>query len=206
MPNWCYTDYTFIGNENEIKDFCNKIKSFTSKERIPNNFGNFWLGNVVDGFSFDYNEIDCRGEVLSVSEITKHLSECKFSVNIMTAWKPFNQMWKKIVEKYYPSIKYVFIAEEAGNEIFINTDVEGSIYSDRFCMELSVPEKYECESTYYFSSEKDITETLNSIFGYSYDNYEQCVKAVQEELEKEEYCNKEYYILVHKYATTYENE
>ena len=53
MPNWCTTSYVFRGDENEIKDLYDKLKSFTSKKRISNEFGNFWLGNIVNGFGFD---------------------------------------------------------------------------------------------------------------------------------------------------------
>lgn len=206
MANWCYTEFTFVGKENEIKDFCDKIKSFTSKERLPNGFGNDWLGNIVDGFGFNWNRIDCGGQALSVTEVEKYLSEAKFSVNVMTAWRPMTKMWDKVIEKYYPSIRYVFLAEEPGNEIFINTDKEGAFYLDKFYMDLDLPDKYEYESTYYCTSEKGVVETLNSIFGYSYDNYEQCIKAVEEELDKEEYRDKEYYVSVHKFADTYEDE
>ena len=53
MPNWCTTSYVFRGDENEIKDLYDKLKSFTSKKRISNEFGNFWLGNIVYRFGFD---------------------------------------------------------------------------------------------------------------------------------------------------------
>lgn len=206
MANWCYTDFTFTGKEEEVRDFCNKIKSFISKERVQNGFGNDWLGNIVDGFGFNWNKIDCRGRALSVTEVEKYLSEAKFSVNVMTTWRPMIKMWDKIIEKYYPSVKYVFIAEEPGNEVFINTDEEGTFYKDRFCLELDLPEKYNCESTYYCTSEEGVVGTLNSIFGYSYDNYEQCIEAVEKELDKEEYRGKGHYVTVHKFSNSYVDE
>ena len=111
MPNWCTTSYVFRGKENEIKDFYNKIKSFISKERVPNDFGNNWLGNIVDGFGFNYDEIPCRGHIDYFPETEE---DDRLELSTETAWYPMTEMWDKIIEKYYPSITYVLISEECG--------------------------------------------------------------------------------------------
>ena len=110
MPNWCYSDYAFTGNVDEIPNFHDKLISLTSKECVPSGFGNSWLGNIVDGFGFNYNEIPCRGEVDYISDIGECCDENEFYITVHTAWEYKNEMWDKIIAKYYPSIEYVFRA------------------------------------------------------------------------------------------------
>lgn len=92
MPNWCTTSYVFRGDENEIKDLYDKLKSFTSKERISNSFGNFWLGNIVNGFGFDYNEIPCRGLVTYFPETEEDTYPDRLELSTETAWYPITEM------------------------------------------------------------------------------------------------------------------
>jgi len=205
MPNWCTTSYVFKGNENEIKDFYSKIKSFTSKERVPNDFGNFWLGNVVDGFGFDWKEIRCRGKITYLQNIFDYLKEPdRFELSTETAWEPMTEMWDKIIEKYYPSITYVLIAEECGMGIYINTDLAGDDFSTRFSVDFKLPPKYAplCEDGFYADCAEDLVEIFNSIFHRKYKSYKQCKKRLSKEFKKKEYCDKGYFISIHKYEET----
>ena len=178
MPNWCTTSYVFRGDENEIKDFYNKIKSFTSKERVLNDFGNKWLGNIVDGFGFNWEEIPCRGRM-----------------------NYFPEMWDKIIEKHYPSITYVLISEECGMGIYINTDLEGEDFPIRFSVDFKLPPKYDhlCEDGFYADCEEELVEMFNNIFHRKYKSYKQCKKRLFKEFKKKEYRDKGYFLTIHKY-------
>ena len=198
MPNWCTTSYVFRGNENEIKDFSNKIKSFISKERIQNDFGDSWLGNIVDGFGFDYNEISCRGLVtyFNPDDVPERLE-----LSTETAWYPKTKMWDKIIAKYYPSITYVLLAEECGNGIYINTDLEGYDFTEKFSVDFKLPPKYHYVSPngFYADCEENLIETFNSIFHRKYKSFKQCKKRLFKEFKKKEYRDKGYFIAIHKY-------
>lgn len=204
MPNWCTTSYVFRGNENEIKDLCNKIKSFVSKERVPNDFGDSWLGNIVDGFGFDYNEIPCRGFIDYFPEIDEDTDPGRLELSTETAWGPMTEMWDKIIEKYYPSITYVLIAEECGMGIYINTDIEGEDFSTKFSVDFKLSPKYNSlyEDGFYADCEEDLVETFNSIFHRKYKSYKQCKKRLCKEFKKKEYRDKGYFIAIHKYRET----
>ena len=155
MPNWCTTSYVFRGDENEIKDFYNKIKSFTSKERVLNDFGNKWLGNIVDGFGFNWEEIPCRGRMNYFPETEEATYPDILELSTETAWEPMTEMWDKIIEKHYPSITYVLISEECGMGIYINTDLEGEDFPIRFSVDFKLPPKYDhlCEDGFYADCE-----------------------------------------------------
>lgn len=201
MPNWCTTSYVFRGNENEIKDLYDKLKSFTSKERIPNDFGNFWLGNIVDGFGLDYNEIPCRGRIDYFPESEEDVNQGRLELSTETAWRPMTEMWDKIIEKYYPSITYVLIAEEPGSNLYVNTDIEGYDFTERFSVDFKLPSKYHYGSPngFYADCEEELVETFNSIFRRKYKSYKQCKKKLSKEFKKKEYCDKGYFLRIHKY-------
>ena len=200
MPNWCTTSYVFRGNENEIKDFYDKLKSFTSKERIPNNFGNFWLGNIVDGFGFDYNEIPCRGRIDYFPE-PEDTDPDRLEFSTWTAWRPMIKMWDEIIAKFYPSLTYVLIAEEPGCDVYINTDIEGEDFTERFSVDFKLPPKYTYGSPngFYADCEENLIETFNSIFHRKYKSFKQCKKRLFKEFKKKEYRDKGYFIAIHKY-------
>lgn len=200
MPNWCTTSYVFRGNENEIKDLYDKLKSFTSKERISNSFGNFWLGNIVNGFGFDYNEIPCRGRIDYFPEL-EETDPDRLEFSTWTAWEPMTEMWDKIIEKYYPSITYVLIVEECGVGIYINTDLEGEDFPIRFSVDFKLPPKYTpvCEYGFYADCEEELVEMFNNIFHRKYKSFKQCKKRLSKEFKKKEYRDKGYFLTIHKY-------
>lgn len=206
MPNWCTTSYVFRGNENEIKDLYDKLKSFTSKERIPNDFGYCWLGNIVDGFKFDWKEIPCRGRIDYFPESYNNNNPDRLELSTETAWEPMTEMWDKIIEKYYPSITYVLIAEECGSNLYINTDLAGDDFSTRFSVDFKLPSKYTYGSPngFYADCEENLVKIFNSIFHRKYKSYKQCKKRLSKEFKKKkkEYCDKGYFISIHKYEET----
>ena len=201
MPNWCTTSYVFRGDENEIKDFYNKIKSFTSKERVLNDFGNKWLGNIVDGFGFNWEEIPCRGRMNYFPETEEATYPDILELSTETAWEPMTEMWDKIIEKHYPSITYVLISEECGMGIYINTDLEGEDFPIRFSVDFKLPPKYDhlCEDGFYADCEEELVEMFNNIFHRKYKSYKQCNKRLFKEFKKKEYRDKGYFLTIHKY-------
>ena len=116
-----------------------------------------------------------------------------------TAWTYMNEMWDEILTKYYPSISYVFIAEEPGSEIYVNTDLEGSIYPQRFYVDFKLPPKYDCNSGFYADNEEDLISRFNSIFHRKFESIQQCEEELQKEFRKKEYRNKGYFIKINKF-------
>lgn len=202
MPNWCYSDYAFTGNVDEITNFHDKLISLTFKERIPNGFGNSWLGNIVDGFGFNYNEIPCRGEVDYISDIGECCDENEFYITVHTAWEYKNEMWDKIIAKYYPSIKYMFRAEEPGSVIYVNTDIGGHIFPEKYIVYFNLPAKYSEDSVFYAANEKDIVSQFNAILGCRFKNYKQCKKRLYKRFNNKKQHDKGYFIKIHKYQET----
>lgn len=118
-----------------------------------------------------------------------------------TAWYPMTEMCDKIIAKYYPSITYVFISEEPGCDLYVNTDIEGYDFTERFSVDFKLPPKYHYGSPngFYADCEEDLIETFNSIFHRKYKSYKQCKKQLSKEFKKKEYRDKGYFLIIHKY-------
>ena len=169
MPNWCTTTYAFTGEPDALKRFRIDLQNYTSKNYHENGFGETWLGNVLAGYDlypsegqdcFSYRgniaEIDWRNGVLYV---TTH-----------TAWSPTTEMWDAILNKHFQDeygdnlIDYVFISEEPRTEVYVNTDTDGTIFPERFLLEVGdIPEHRDYES-YYLESEQEVIDLINEIF------------------------------------------
>lgn len=131
MPNWCLTDYIIAGDEEEISDLYNKLSSLPSRDNVhENSFGKFWLGNVVELFGGNWEQINCRGGLYDLEKI----SPTEITFRTETAWGDLPQVWDFVL-KQYPSLQYYFYAEEWGNCYYASNDHEGKYFPDRFIVD-----------------------------------------------------------------------
>ena len=160
MPNWCSSCYCFDGPPVLIDHFEEHIIEFTSTTRVKNGFGNNWLGNIVDGFGIDWEKVHCRGEMSFICK-----DEDGLFVDTFTAWVPMPEMWDAIIEKHYsdtsgrPLINYVYISEEPGCCLYINTDDTGEIFRSRYILD-----DFEEDVSYYSADETEIL--ISELNGY----------------------------------------
>ena len=110
MPNWCYTHYTFNGNADDIEAFHNNIEEWTSVDDNRSDFGESWLGNLVEKAGFgkyiatncpDGLRIRCRGSIDYIGEVEDSSDERKsFSLSTETAWYAMPKIFFEIIEKF----------------------------------------------------------------------------------------------------------
>lgn len=183
MANWCLTAYAFYGPKKEIKrlhsrlnDVCKNDYSRT-KYSSPNDFGPCWLGNVLAKHHILFSKTACRGSLYYVSDVA-YDSEHDFwtlIVETSTAWRPMPDMWDMILKKSYPSVKYVYEAEEPSNLLFLNTDTEGLFFPDKYIYSVELPTKTDYLNEYAdaprteffeerFSSEEELLNQINKDF------------------------------------------
>lgn len=201
LPNWCYTEYAFYGDDAAVKRLGNDIRRFISKNYMENGFGKNWLGNIVLGYGFSYegSSFTFRGSITELEE-----NDGVLYIATETAWGPMTEMWDAIFDKHFQSddgenhINYVFRAEEPGNGVYINTDTKGCFFPERYLLEIEgVPEHQNFES-YYMSDEKEVIDTVNRIFGTELKTIKD-VKAFLEEMQQE--CSG--WISFHEYDSKY---
>lgn len=174
MPNWCSTTFKFYSdNTEQITDFYNRIIEFTSHEsKTRNDFGKKWLGNIIEGFNLEKVEnIRYRGWI-DICDKTEN----SFSLYTETAWVPMTRMWNVIIEKYYPDIRYVFEAEECGNQLFVTSDADGEYFTNRYKLDCHI-EKTDSYFEEYFETAEDVIEAVNRIFRF---NGSEKLKAVEQ--------------------------
>lgn len=130
MPNWCWTSYVATGDEKEVCDLYEKMRSLEEREEslVENGFGKSWFGNLVTLLGGDWHAIYCRGEW---SDLEKDDDDGALRFNVMSAWGDPEEVID-FLQEHYPNLEFYFIAEESGNEYFVTNDAEGEYFPERY--------------------------------------------------------------------------
>ena len=159
MPNWCNTEVIFTGKN--IKKLYNDWKRADKeiKEGDKHWLGRLFLYKNVPTEHLPY----CRGFVDDI-ELYEYLL-----IRSSDAWEPMLDAYEKIADMY--DLDFVIKAEEPGQGIYLNTDIEGNFFTERYIFEFFVESyvsptplirKLEKLSDYmYFSSFTEISEVLS---------------------------------------------
>ncbi len=205
MANWCTNDVIFHGEKTNILAMWGLIKQAFSeefKEIIRTKFEDadsswcgylaFMFGASVDGASLEKGQliedpssdsISCRGFFQGDPELSLDNGSIRFFVE--SAWAPLADLWQLMAEQCEVDVDYV--AEEPGCGIYINTDVSGQYFSDRYIL---FDENTGCD---YFANEKHFLEAFNELTGqdsHSFAEAKKISKAIDD-------------IAVFEFSTTY---
>jgi len=156
MPNWCFTNYVFEGNREEIKDLYDKLKSLEEMEKplVESGFGKKWLGCVISLFGGNWEEIGCRGDFMDL-ELP---DDNTIQFHTETAWGDLPEVWD-LVLRNYASVTYYFYAEETSVCYYATNDCEGKYFPERFIVD-QIKEGTEC-----FENETDMFSYITSVTG-----------------------------------------
>lgn len=153
MANCCDTEYTFLGEKENIISLWTDIKNaFASNDRL-HHIKETLLPDVKEDFP-------SRGEIMYVDdEIFVHDDgKADFSLATDTAWTACNELMRAITKKY--SVEMFYYSEEPGFEIFETNDKDGRYFSYRYVVDSSVDgiEFYET-----FDEVADVIEDLTGV-------------------------------------------
>ena len=172
MPNWCYTDYTIFGQDENVRKAHDVVQEALNTVYVETS-SEGWLGNLLYYFG-EYKECEtfidqlkygCRGFVQDIGDVVVGSDESSFSISVEDAWGPHEYPIANLCRKF--DLDYVYYAVEAGNEVYINTDLEGKYYQQQFVLD-DFNEYYE-----YFNTEKDLLDFVEKTFGRSFDSFEE---------------------------------
>ena len=175
MPNWCFSSYVATGDEKEVCDLYEKMRSLEEREEslVENGFGKTWLGNLVTLLDGDWNTIYCRGEW---SELEKDDDNSALRFNAWSAWGDPDEVID-FLQKHYPHLEFYFIAEEPGNDYFVTNDVEGEYIPERY----SVLGYDSCEQFFYeVGEESEFMNAVSELVGHEINSMEEVKNAVEE--------------------------
>lgn len=117
MPNWCYTQVEINGDSKEIACLDEHFNKAREHEGTKSDFGDMWLGNIVEYLGQDYNSVPCRGSIINYT-----YDNDSIMLSTETAWAPMMQPILMLTNKYAPNAKITYMAEEPGCEIFLTND------------------------------------------------------------------------------------
>ena len=175
MPNWCFTSYVVTGDENEVCDLYEKMRSLEEREEslVENGFGKSWLGNLVTLLGGDWNTIYCRGDW---SGLEKDNDNGALRFDTETAWNDPDEVVTFLQGKY-PSLEFYFITEEPGMGYYATNDVEGDFFPERYYFsEPDDPEPYNYEEDEF----DDFLRDVGNFVGKELKSIEEAQEAVNE--------------------------
>ena len=173
MSNTCSSIVVFKGKDlSEITKFYLKIH-----EAVREGGGVAW--DILRHLGYTDGEIAVDGRTdVDAIEYTRAFDpeepdakeETIFGVrlDVESAWEPPVDFFKMLLAKILPSNRhtdFVFLAEEPGNEIYINTDEKGIFLKDAFVIDY---DDGECSDREYFSHDDltpgfDLIKTLTGV-------------------------------------------
>jgi hypothetical protein len=176
MANWASNSIAFYqedGGNALLQAFYADVQKYVES-------GDDWVGHMLESNRVNTDEMYTRGFFQCCVLNSDHVR-----VDMETAWGPLPEVWDKMAEKY--GLAYVYISEECGMSVYVNTDVSGRFFCDRYLLDYFVVEdlglspymltKYgerlrelSGETTYY----EDFDDVLNDFksLGFRGDNLE----------------------------------
>ena len=131
MPNWCSTSYRIQGDSKELKQF-NKLIQALEKRKHPlvkSDFGNLWLGCIVEKLHGNSEETYCRGYIIDYK-----LEDDTLSLHVESAWaEPYE--WRAFIKKQYPSFQIYYMSEEGGCGYYVTNDKDGKFFPDKYLLD-----------------------------------------------------------------------
>jgi hypothetical protein len=200
MPNWCNNSIAFYQGDSGndlLEAFYTDIERYQNFTDINGSLSN-WCGHYLIVNQVDVESIYCRGFFTNCELHSDHVK-----IDMDTAWSPLPEVYEKFAEKY--GLSYVYIAEECGSEIYVNTDIDGKFFTDRYILDYFEVEGLElddatlaeygaqlkalAENTHYYESFEEIIKDFKD-FGFFAGNIENLNKHLEQ-----------FNITVHEYST-----
>lgn len=174
MANWATTTYICVGDLKEVKSLHEILKDIDKSKTtiLKNDFGKWWLGNLVHKLGGDWEKYRCRGEITDY-----YLNDNTLTINQTTAWCE-QEAVRKIIEEKYPSIKVYYLEEELGCGLYHTNDIHSLFFDESFLV-------VSYESFEYFQTIEELASYVENITKAKVKReFDACKKAL------EDYANK----------------
>ena len=179
MPNWCSNSIAFYQEDSGtamLEAFYADIQKYQDYKDPETGKVSDWVGHWLESNRINTDNMYTRGFFTNCELNTDHVR-----VDMETAWGPINEVWDLMADKY--DLAYVYIADEPGFEVYVNTDGEGRFFATRYMMHYFEVDQLGLDTdtlaefgerlrefekeTLYFDSWDDVAEEFE-VFGFSF--------------------------------------
>ncbi len=171
MPNWCYNSVKVYGNKPHVEMVLEfMLKALRDAPNQDASDPTRWIGQFIVQAGGNWEEISCRGWVDEIDDevLDLDVGEACFFLEFHSAWGPqmgaincaIDAALRNIPEEDR-DVDYVYMAEESGNGVYINTDIEGRFFEDKYIIDIDdnfddIPDGFEEGANYFKSSNSAI--------------------------------------------------
>ena len=178
MPNWCSNSIAFYqedGGSAMVEAFYADVQKYQDYKDPETGKLSDWCGHWLQSNRVDTDNLYTRGFFTNCELNGDHVR-----VDMETAWGPLPEVCDLMAEKY--ELAYVYISEEPGCSVYVNTDGEGRFFSTRYMMhcfdvdDLGLDDREIAEygerlrefegETHYFDSWEDVADEFEG-FGFN---------------------------------------
>lgn len=137
MANWCSNVFAIYPTNDsdlgkaQLKRLFAQLRKVTQIDYPEGTDKHDWYGLLSLMRGKEESEIAARGSIDGIRWNDDHII-----VETQTAWEPQDDVVREMLDCTECSeLDFVFIAEEPGNEIYVNTDTSGRFFSDRYVLD-----------------------------------------------------------------------
>ena len=139
MPNWCYCEMAIYGAKENVERLAVDLRTAKEQAKELGNWDLYQIFEVCGKYKKDEilsGDLDyIRGTIEQEDFVVEDNDEESYMyIYYESAWGPMIEGWNRILEKY--NLKQVTSAEECGNQVYINTDIECKFFSHKYILDI----------------------------------------------------------------------
>lgn len=134
MPNWCFNETVFYGDENETKKIYEELQQKVELTKIPTIDH---IDNLLLLFGVTQEELDKEYWIRAHIIDFRLNDDNSLLVQYESAWNPIVEHLDSILANYKPNLKQVTLADECGMGIYVNTDTDGLYFTEKYWLDMS---------------------------------------------------------------------
>ena len=182
MANYCNNNLAFYGEDIE------RLEAF--RKLMVESFRESRYGSVRDfvikcGYSHEESIkfTDGRDAFIDIADELSHKEGVfYFIAQTESAWSPNVEVFFKVIrEKFDNEFGIEYCSEEPGMAIYINTDVEGFFFPDRYYLDSCINDEY---STEYFETKQEVLSWIKDKFPQAKVNIKTAIHKIESEVRR----------------------
>lgn len=164
MANYCENDICWFGYDRESVEKIRQLILLCFKDRGSCSVRDFAM---ACGYSREEAEklVDYRDMITDVNDcVSEKEGVFYFYFSTSSAWEPNVSIFYRIINRFFGGSQVYgieYCSVETGTDIYINSDMEGFFFTDRYYLDCCINDEY---STEYFETKQELLDWLKERF------------------------------------------